>query len=45
LEKLKCHITPGGGGYGPLVQNDTGGRGGVKNQSKKCHVLLEWPLN
>ncbi len=30
-------------GYGPMSQNDKGGRG-VKNQSKKCHVLFEWPL-
>ncbi len=26
-----------------MSQNDKGWRG-VKNQSKKCHVLFEWPL-
>ncbi len=39
------HHTGEGGGYGQMSQNDTGGRWGcVKNRSKKCHVLFEWPL-
>ncbi len=31
----------GGGGYRIMSKNYTGGKG-VKNQSKKCHVLFEW---
>jgi hypothetical protein len=31
------------GGYEPMSQNDTAGRG-AKNQSKKCQVLFAWPL-
>ncbi len=42
LEKIRCHITPGMG-YGPMSQNDTRGCW-IKNQSKKCHVLFEWPI-
>jgi hypothetical protein len=26
-----------------MSQNDTRGRGGGQNRSKKCHVLFEWP--
>jgi len=28
-----------------MSPNDTWGREGVYNQSKKCHVIFEWPLS
>ncbi len=33
-----------GGGYGPMSQNDTGGRG-IKNQSKSVTYYLNGPLS
>ncbi len=27
LKKIKCHVTPGEGGYGAFSQNDTWGQG------------------
>ncbi len=41
LEKLKCPISQGGGGTDQCHKKTQG----VKNQSKKCHVLFEWPLS